>query len=132
MLLQFLGQLAHTLARPPQRRLRVSPRHRLHQPFQILAQTRILAHRALASASFPADPPLPCSFAPACSSLIPCLMTCRESPVARDTAEIPPQPIAIASLAANSRRVRSFSSPATRSYRCLISSSLFMPHSLSL
>jgi hypothetical protein len=51
--------------------------------------------------------------------LIPWLMTCRESPVARETVETPLHPIAIASLAANSRRVRSFSSLATRSYRCL-------------
>src|SRR5260370_186948 len=48
---QFLGQLAQALARPTQRRLRVSPRQRFHQPFQILDQTGILAHRFLASAS---------------------------------------------------------------------------------
>src|SRR5713226_9640992 len=70
------------------------------------------------------------TLAPCCSSLIPWLMTGRESPVARETIETPPHPIASASLAASSRRVRSFSSVATRSYRCLTSSSLFMSHRL--
>src|SRR6266446_3036189 len=56
--LQFLGQLAHALARPPQWRLRVSPRHRLHQSFQVLAQAGVLAHVALAPASNPSDPSL--------------------------------------------------------------------------
>src|SRR5713101_5453352 len=63
-------------------------------------------------------------------ALVPWLITGRESPVARETIETPPHPIANASLAASSRRVRSFSSVATRSYRSLISSSLFMSHRL--
>jgi hypothetical protein len=58
-------------------------------------------------------------------------MALRERPVARETAEIPPLPITNASLAANSRLVRSFSSPATNSNLYLIASSSFMPHSLS-
>src|SRR5260370_4875827 len=32
------------------------------------------------------------AWGPSCSSCIPSLITCRDSPVARDTAEIPPQP----------------------------------------
>src|SRR5260370_26437086 len=67
---------------------------------------------------------------PSCTSLIPWMITGRESPVARETIETPPHPIANASLPASSRRVRSFSSVATRSYRSLISSSLFMSHRL--
>src|SRR6266446_1581059 len=63
---------------------------------------------------------------PSRSSCIPSTMTCRDSPVARATTAIPPQPSAMASLAAKSLRVRSFSSPASRSYRCLISSSFSM------
>src|SRR5712692_7876505 len=51
---------------------------------------------------------------PPCSSWIPSLITCRDSPVARETAEIPPQPSDRASLAANRRRVRSVSSPPIR------------------
>src|SRR5260370_29993108 len=46
-----------------------------------------------------------------CSSWIPSLITCRDSPVARETAEIPPQPSDSASLAAKRRRVRCVSSP---------------------
>src|SRR5260221_14521921 len=65
-----------------------------------------------------------------CSSLIPWLMALRESPVARETAEIPPHPIATASLAATSRRDRSLRSPATSSNLRLIPASSFMPHSL--
>jgi len=38
-------------------------------------------------------------------------MALRESPVARDTAEIPPHPIIMASLAASSRRVRGVELP---------------------
>ena len=53
---QFFGQLAHTLARPAQWRLWVSTRHRLHQPFQVLPQARIVAHRCLAPTSDPSDP----------------------------------------------------------------------------
>ena len=53
---QFLGQLAHTLARPAQRRLWVSTRHRFHQPLQILAQAGILAHRGLTPPSCAPDP----------------------------------------------------------------------------
>lgn len=53
--LQFLGQLAHALARPAQRRFRISPRHWLDQSFEILAQARIFAHVTLASASFSPD-----------------------------------------------------------------------------
>src|SRR5450755_649760 len=56
--LQFLGQLAHALARPPQGRLRVPPRHRFHQSFQVFAQAGILVHVALAPASDPSDPSL--------------------------------------------------------------------------
>src|SRR6266705_5564046 len=74
----------------------------------------------------PSFPPPPC-----CSCLIPWLIALRESPVARETTEIPPHPIAIASLAATSRRARSFSSPLTSSNLRLITSSLLMPHSLS-
>ena len=55
LLPQLAGQLAHALARPAQRRLRVSPRHRLHQSFQILLQAGILAHCFLAPASDPSD-----------------------------------------------------------------------------
>src|SRR5260370_805008 len=54
------------------------------------------------------------AWGPSCSSCIPSLITCRDSPVARDTAEIPPQPSDNASLAANRRRVRSVRSPAIR------------------
>src|SRR5258708_15297102 len=56
MLTQFVGQLAHTLARPTQRRLWVSARHWLYHPLQVLPQARILALRFLASASDPSDP----------------------------------------------------------------------------
>ena len=69
---------------------------------------------------------------PSCSSLIPWLIALRESPVARETVEIPPHPITIASLAATSRRARSFSSPLTRSNLRLIASSSLMPHSPNL
>src|SRR5437660_2986292 len=72
--------------------------------------------------------PLPSS---SCSSLIPWLMALRESPVARETAEIPPHPRASASLAATNRLARSFSLPATCSNLRLIAASSFMPHSLS-
>ena len=58
-------------------------------------------------------------------------MALRESPVARETTEIPPHPIATASLAATSRRDRSLSSLATSSNLRLIPASSFMPHSLS-
>src|SRR6266567_8136632 len=62
LLAQFLGQLAHTLARPAQRRLRVAPRYWLHQTFQVLGEMRILASRCLATASDPANPSLTRSF----------------------------------------------------------------------
>src|SRR5437660_261349 len=65
------------------------------------------------------------------SSWIPLLIASREIPVARETAEMPPHPIAIASLSATSRRARSFSSPLTSSNLRLITSSSLMPHSLS-
>ena len=52
---QFLRQFAHTLTRPTQRRFPIPPRHWLHQPFQVLAQTGVLVDRFLAPASFAAD-----------------------------------------------------------------------------
>src|SRR5947209_6688129 len=55
LLTQFLGQLAYTLACPAQWGLWISPRHWLYQPFQVLAQASILAHRLLAPTSFSAD-----------------------------------------------------------------------------
>src|SRR5260370_5221311 len=56
--LELLGQFAHTLARPAQRGLWVSPRHRLHQPFQVLPQPWLFAHCGLAPTSLAADPSL--------------------------------------------------------------------------
>src|SRR6266568_742335 len=56
--LQFLGQLAHTLARPAQRRFRISSRDRLHQPLQVRAELGVFAHVAFASPSFATDSPL--------------------------------------------------------------------------
>ena len=50
--LQFLGQLAHTLARPAQRRFRISSRYWLHQPLQVRAELGVFAHVAFASPSF--------------------------------------------------------------------------------
>jgi hypothetical protein len=43
--LLFFGQLAHALTRPPQGRLRVSPRHRLHQLLQILTELGVRISR---------------------------------------------------------------------------------------
>jgi hypothetical protein len=54
---QFRRQFAHALARPTQRRLRVSTRHRLDQPLQIFIQAEILRHRLLAPPSNPSDAP---------------------------------------------------------------------------
>jgi hypothetical protein len=54
-LLQFDRQFAHTLAGPSQWRLRIASRHRLHQSFQIFAQTAILLRRFLASTSWSAN-----------------------------------------------------------------------------
>src|SRR5450631_2738120 len=54
---QFLSQFTHALARPTQCRLRVSTRHRLHQPFQVLLQTWVFAHGGFAPASFATNPP---------------------------------------------------------------------------
>src|SRR6266700_2382064 len=127
---QFCGQLAHTFARPAQRRFWITSSHWFHQAFQILAQTGIFAHGGFASTTPAANPSLTAWF-----SLLQFLDAVtddrRDNPVARETAEIPPHPNAIASLAASSRRVRSLSSPDTRSKRCLIASSSFIPHSLS-
>ena len=53
---QLGRQLAGALARPAQRRHRVSPRDRLHQGLQVLDQTGILAGQRLASASWCAHP----------------------------------------------------------------------------
>ena len=54
--LQFLCQLAHALTGPPQRRFRISARHRLHQSFQIPQERRILSHRPLSPATGTANP----------------------------------------------------------------------------
>src|SRR5258707_9530646 len=43
---QFLGQFAHALASPAQRRLRVTTAQRLDQPLQIPHQRRVLAQRS--------------------------------------------------------------------------------------
>src|SRR5260370_14019798 len=58
-------------------------------------------------------------------------MPLRKTPAARATAQTPPHPTATASLAATSRRDRSFSSPATSSNLRLIAASAVMPHRLS-
>src|SRR5580700_11678788 len=52
---QFLGQSAHALASPAQRRLRVTTAQRLDQLLQIPHQRRVLFHRALASSAGFAD-----------------------------------------------------------------------------
>src|SRR3974377_1536483 len=49
LLLQRLGQSAHALAGPPQRRLRIPPRRRFDQRLEIRAQARVLDNRGLAS-----------------------------------------------------------------------------------
>ena len=52
---QFLGQFAHALASPAQRRLRVTTAQRLNQPLQVPHQRRVLFYRALASSAGFAD-----------------------------------------------------------------------------
>ena len=54
------------------------------------------------------------------SSAMPLRMTCREMPVARETAETPPRPIAALSDAATSRRDRSSRTPRTAAKRRVI------------
>src|SRR5687767_9395857 len=68
---------------------------------------------------------------PSVSSLIPAPITRRDTPVARATVLAPPHPIAIASLAAHSRRARSSRCRASNSNRRLIASTSAMPHSLA-
>jgi len=47
--LERLGQVPHALRGPAQRRLRVARRGRLHQPFEVGQQCRILRQRLLAA-----------------------------------------------------------------------------------
>src|SRR5216683_2861117 len=47
--LERLGQLAHALARPAQRRLRIASTGRLHQPIQVISQSGVDHHHGLAS-----------------------------------------------------------------------------------
>ena len=54
---QFRRQLTHTLTSPAERRLRVAPAGRLHQPVQVLAQARVTLHGALAAPTWAADAP---------------------------------------------------------------------------
>src|SRR5450432_2581469 len=54
---QFRCQSAYTLARPPERGLRVSTRHRLDESFQIFIQTEIFADRLFAPPSDASDTP---------------------------------------------------------------------------
>src|SRR4051794_39929667 len=68
---------------------------------------------------------------PPLSSLIPSPITRRDTPVARATVLAPPRPIASASLAASSRRVRSSRCRASISNRRVIASTSTMPHSLA-
>src|SRR2546430_4615075 len=56
LLLQRLGQSAHALAGPPQRRSRISPRCRFDQRLEICAQARVLDNRGLASRPGPPNP----------------------------------------------------------------------------
>ena len=124
------GQLAHTLTRPAQGGLRIPTRHWLHQAFQVLAEIGVLSDRSLASASRPADASITgtslfLEFFDALPD-----GSLRDAGCSAQTAEIPPQPIVMASAAANKRRVRSFSSPASNSNLRLVASVSSMPHSL--
>ena len=54
---QLLGQVPQRLGRPPQRRHRIAPLIRLHQPEQGRGQLRVVLVGALASTAGPARPP---------------------------------------------------------------------------
>src|SRR6516162_5612093 len=56
LLLQRLGQSAHALAGPPQRRLRIPPRRRFDQRLEIGAQDRVPDNRGLASRAGSSNP----------------------------------------------------------------------------
>ena len=112
--LQLLGQPPHTLAGPPQRRLRVSSSGRFHQPLQILTEARVLLHRALAPSSGPPDTAL---FGPQVPRGIPWRMVPGAAPVALATAACPPRPIALTSAARNRRRIPSSIVGASARYR---------------
>src|SRR4051794_7465979 len=53
LLPEFLCQLAHALARPPQRRFRIATRHWTDEPVQIFRQSRVLVDSSLSSRTFP-------------------------------------------------------------------------------
>src|SRR3954465_8548211 len=53
LLPEFLRQLAHALARPPQRRFRIATRHWIDEPVQIFRQSRVLVDSSLSSRTFP-------------------------------------------------------------------------------
>src|ERR1700722_12431440 len=46
---EFLGQLADTLAGPPQRRLRVAASHRIDQSLQVALESRVGCHGLVAA-----------------------------------------------------------------------------------
>src|SRR2546427_780980 len=54
--IQFGGELGRALARPPQRRLRITPGVRIHQSFQVRRQLRVQFREALPSSPRPSDP----------------------------------------------------------------------------
>src|SRR5271165_1887403 len=86
---QFLGQFAHALASPAQRRLRVTTAQRLDQLLQIPHQRRVLFRRALASSAGFADSSAG-RHRGLSSSTMPRAIARLDTPVARETMEIPP------------------------------------------
>ena len=53
--LEFGGQLPHALARPPQRRPRITASHRFHQRLQIALEGRVLVDGSFSPSAFVAD-----------------------------------------------------------------------------
>ena len=89
LLIQFLGDGPRTFANPAQRRLRVSARLFINQPFERLHQTRIGLGDGFAARSRPTDTAdqrlTSCLDFP-----IPLRIALRDKPHARRTAETPP------------------------------------------
>ena len=89
LLIQFLGDGSRTFANPAQRRLRVSARLLINQPFECLHQTRIGLGDGFAARSGPTDT-ADQRLTLAWISRIPLLIALRDKPHARRTAETPP------------------------------------------
>ena len=91
LVVEFVSQLTHALASPPQRRFRIAAElSGSTNCSRSCSKVASLVTVRLAPAAGAADPVARGRASAAASSVRPWLMACRETPVARATAEMPP------------------------------------------